>query len=301
MKKTKCVLINPLYDTPKTSLLTFHFEPLSPSSSKFQCETDHLSIDGKDVYLFDSFFNKSEVKELQEFSETASFSRKSYGSLEAIQKGEKPALSMDNKERWLFFSKPPKPIEKIYQFLGFLSQRLNVKITTLPWELSDLKTGSPSVIANFLSYASEESRELGKHQDSSPQEGVPFGIPNLYSGGIHESQFINGTAGKPWLITLLLYVTAENFKSEHGMGTVFYEKNRPVFTAGCKSGRFVLFESDLYHSIEESRVPTELDTWRVSYVYKLLMNPLSKNQSIKKDFSASGIGTKIIDKKGCCT
>lgn len=51
--------------------------------------------------------------------------------------------------------------------------------------------------------------------------------------------------------------------------------------------RFVLFEGDIIHSIEESKIPETASThvWRISYVFKLLINPRQENQSMKKFFT----------------
>lgn len=92
--KGKAHLVNPLYDTPQTSLLLFQFEPvLSPSSTErlLNSMVQRAAIEGKEVYLIDGYFSASEGKELRRYSEIASFSRNSYGSAEAIEKGERPA------------------------------------------------------------------------------------------------------------------------------------------------------------------------------------------------------------------
>lgn len=290
IRKSSGVLTNPYYDTPKTSLLTFHFERelFDSCIRRFKkCSIHHKAIDKKDVYYFDDFFEKEEAEKIRVFSKNTSFSNSSYGSSEAFERGEKPARTMNNKERWIFFSKPPKPIQEIYKLLGTLAYQLNAEICTLPWELCDLKTGSPAVIANFIQESSEESMNLGKHQDSNPEKGIAFGIPILYSEKeeFHESQFINGDIGKPWLVSMMLYSTADNFQSKYQMGTVFYnQKQETALRIQCINARLILFEGDIFHSIDESKVSETTHTWRVSYVYKLCFNPRKKNQSIKKDF-----------------
>jgi ribosomal protein L23 len=47
----------------------------------------------------------------------------------------------------------------------------------------------------------------------------------------------------------------------------------------------VLFEGDLLHSVEESKISTDLKLWRISYVLKLIINPRSEKQNVKKAFS----------------
>lgn len=53
--------MNPIYETPKTSLLTFHFDP---EKKEFRHEIKRHTVDGKDIYLLDDFFNESERDEL---------------------------------------------------------------------------------------------------------------------------------------------------------------------------------------------------------------------------------------------
>lgn len=292
IRKGATLLTNDLYNTPQTSLLVFHFEPLSTSSSNFRlqnCSVKHASVSGKDVYIFDDFFSEPEKQEMRNFSEKATFSRNSYGSAEAIERGEKPARSMNGKERWQFFSNPPKAINEFYKLLGNLAHRMNAEITTLPWELCDRSSnGSPSVIGNLLEEASKQSMELGKHQDCSSEKGIAFQIPILYSEEkeFHPSHFDNGDIGRPWLISVMLYSTAENYSSEYCMGTAFYKDDGEMdLCADCLDMRLVLFEGDILHSIEESKIPPGVSTWRVSYVFKLLVNPRSGGgQSMKNVF-----------------
>ncbi len=292
IRKGTAVLSSDYYENPKTSLMVFHFDkvPQPDTLSRLKnCTTQHASIDHKDLYLFDHFFQKEEGDELRHFFGNASFSRHSYGSPESIEKGEKPAGSMNNKERWDLFSNPPSSINEIYKLFNCLADLLDAEITTLPWELVHKDTGSPSVIANFHKEISHDSMELGKHQDCNPEEGVLFSIPILYSsnGEVHQKSFINGSKGKPWMVSLMLYVTSENFRPEYHMGTVFYKDNgEPVVRANCTHTRLVLFAGDIFHTPEESKIPEGINTWRISYVFKLLMNPKREDQSLKESFAS---------------
>ena len=287
-QKTSLTLINPSYQTPKTSMLSFSFPPLpQPSSQKRleNCKVQYQSIDNKEIYLLDDFFSKEEGQIVQHYSENASFSRNSYGSPEAIAKGEVPARSMDGKERWMFFSKPPHPVYEIYRLLSFLSHQLDAQISTLPWELCDAHGhGSPSVIGNFIEQASKESMLLGKHQDSNPQKGLPFAIPILYASTptSYPASFENGSTGFPWIVTIMLYTHAENFQPSFQMGTAFYDQAGNALSVEVRNMRLILFESDLFHTIEASDIPEDTKTWRVSYVFKLLINPMKKEDLKKK-------------------
>jgi len=155
----------------------------------------------------------------------------------------------------------------------------------LPWELCDPSSqGSPAVIANKLEEASKESRELGKHRDCDPETKIPFGIPILYSDSpqYHPPKFINGEKDRPWLVSVMLYVTAGNFLPDaYGLGTVFYDKTSIVLRTQCVNMRMVLFQGDIFHSIEESTVPQDITTWRISYVFKLIINPKKRGEDMR--------------------
>ncbi len=289
IKKSATVLTDDCYNTPQTSLLLFHFEPHPFTSSKMRMQNSqvkHASVDNKDIFLIDHFFSADEGMDNCNYCRKTTFSRNSYGSAEAIMQGEKPAKSMDGKERWQFFSRPPKGIHELYKLFSWLAFHLDADISTLPWELCDKSSHiSSSVICNLLEKVTEESRELGKHQDCNPEKGIAFGIPVLYGEDqqFHSSKFVNGDPGKPWLITVMLYTTAENFTEDHRMGTAFYSKNgQLVLRSKCLSMRLVFFESDIFHSIEESTIPKELQTWRVSYVFKLLVNPKKNTYPLRE-------------------
>lgn len=287
VQKKIATLANERYNNPKTSLITFHFKPQLLSSTEEKLKRASIaygSIAGKDIYLFDHFLNELEGKNLRDYSQNAQFSRTSYGSPESIEKGERPARSMNNKERWLFFSKPPEAVIEIYKLLSHISHQIDAEISTLPWELCDQKTGSPAVIANFLESLSPESMNLGKHQDSNPKEGIAFNVPKLFSDKeVHTNAFENGAVGKPWLISLMLYSTAENFDPNFSMGTVYYDQEGKIcLRTNCLDTRLVLFEGDIWHSIEQSAIPQDIKTWRVSYVFKLIVNPKNETNSPKQ-------------------
>lgn len=290
MKITKdsLALIDDRYNHPSTSPLIFRFEPGSFPSTELRVHNalvKYASIEGKALYVLDDFFQNEESVEMLHFSKTATFSRNSYGSSEAIEKGEKPALSMNGKERWQFFSRPPLAINEVYKLFGMLAERLGADITTLPWELCDSAgRSSPAVIANRVEEASLQSMELGKHKDCNPENRVSFAVPRLYSQEkqFHACQFVNGAQGNPWLISVMVYTTAEAFLPEYCMGTIFYNEDGSVaLRANCMNMRIVLFEGDIVHSIEESKIPSDTSTWRVSYVFKLIVNPKKDDQDLK--------------------
>lgn len=153
LSRQNSILLNQNYNNPKTSLLTFQFNPEDTSDTKqrlIQGAISHHDIDGGDLYLIDDFFSEEEKLALRQFSSSTTYSKFSYGSSDAIERGEKPASAMDNKERWKFFANPPMPLKKIYQLLSMFSNQFSIEITTIPWELCDTKASSPAVIANYL-------------------------------------------------------------------------------------------------------------------------------------------------------
>lgn len=292
VRKESTFLLNNYYNTSKTSLLIFHFDPflfLSSQARLKQALVKQVDIDGKDLYVIDNFFSEEESEHMRSFSKRATFSVHSYGSQEAIEKGEKPALSMNSKERWNFFSNPPSAMHEFYKLLGSLAHSMDAEVTTLPWDLCADGTNTSSVVGNFLEEVSYQSMELGKHKDSDPEKGISFGIPILHAdkeGLFYDPTFVNGEEGKPWIISAMLYTTDERFLSKYQMGTVFYKDNKQeaLFTS-CHNMRLIFFEGDIVHSIEESRIPSDLKTWRTSYVFKLVINPRKKEESMKAKFS----------------
>lgn len=290
IRKSSTFLLNNYYDTPKTSLLIFHFDPFlfhCTGVRMHKARIQHIDLSGKDLYVVDDFFSSSEAEQVRVFSRGASFSVHSYGSREAIEKGEKPARSMSGRERWNFFSNPPIAVHELYKWFATLSDAMEAEVTTLPWDLCAQDTNTSSVVGNFLEEVTYESMEFGKHHDSNPETGISFGIPILYSKekNFYGETFMNGEKGKPWIISVMLYAAEDNFLPEYRMGTVFYdEKSKCSVFSKCFNTRLVLFEGDILHSIERSDIPAFLKTWRISYVFKLVINPRKENASMKELF-----------------
>lgn len=289
--KDSIVLLNERYNTPNTSLLLFHFEPtLYPSSMRRLkgCSIQHHSVEDKDVYLFDDFFLMQECTDLRTYSRNAAFSRMSYASQSSREQGEEPARSMNNKEKWEFFAKPPQVIQETYKLLSTLAEQMDADISTLPWDLCDQNICASAVATNRLESVSKESMDMGKHEDFNTQTGIPFGIPVLYPSDktMYPGNFENGSSGYPWLVSLMVYATEENFLApDYGIGTIFCKKNGEVAVkADSRNARFVLFEGEILHSIEESRIPAGVKSWRISYVFKLIINPRKAGQSMKEIF-----------------
>lgn len=284
------LLLNDRYKTPNTSLILFHFEPQPYASSEERlrnCSIEEASVEGKGIYLFDDFFLESESEELRAYTEQASFSRRSYASSESQESGEEPARSMNNREKWEFFAAPSQPIKEVYKLLELFAHKLNADISTLPWDLCDKNICASAVATNRIERVSKESMERGKHVDYDTQKGIPFGIPCLYSSEKTHfpGRFVNGETGNPWLISLMIYAAPDHFSPKYGMGTIFCKESGELASkALCRHGRIVLFEGDILHSIEESQIPAEISSWRVSYVFKIIVNPKESNQNMRALF-----------------
>ena len=125
----------------------------------------------------------------------------------------------------------------------------------------------------------------GVHKDYNPKEKLPFVIPNLYDSIFpHIGNFENGQQGKPYMLSLLLYSTEDNFLPSFRTGTVFLSSDKKTKKeSDCLNGGIVLFEGDIDHSLAMSSIPAGIDTWRVSYVYKIILNPRKENSNIKLD------------------
>ncbi|HEX2582629.1 MAG TPA: hypothetical protein VHL30_00745 [Chlamydiales bacterium] len=291
LKKEMTLITDERYKDPKTIPLIFRFEPhlFEDSLSRIRNSTFiHHEIGEKELYLIDGFFTEEEAVAMREFSGKASFSREIFASSESQQRGQTPTCSMNSKEKWDFFANPPAPVKEFYKLVALLSHILDVEITTFPWDLVQGKLCSPAVNTNRIREHSKESVELDKHRDVDlEKKGIAFGIPILYGQekAYFPNHFDNGAAGQPWLVTVMIYSTADNFHPEYGMGTVFYNEEGEISTrAECLHMRMVLFEGDIIHSAEHSNLPAGVSTERVSYVFKLTMNPKREDQSAKREF-----------------
>jgi hypothetical protein len=291
IEKNSIRLMSERYKSPSTSLLLFHFEAQPSASVEERLRKAALKryeINKKEIYIFDDFYSDAEGERFREYSRNTKFSRSSYATPESRDKGEEAARSMNNMEKWELCKNPPEAIKEFYKFLGMLAYKLNVDISTLPWDLCDQNACASSVATNRLERSSKENMEKGKHEDFNTEKGLPFAIPILYSkeNAYYPCNFTNGAKGYPWLISFMLYATESNFMArEYGLGTVFFNNDGEVaLRSDCRHMRFVLFEGEIVHSIENSVIPPDIDTWRVSYVFKLLLNPKNEQDSVKEHF-----------------
>ncbi len=273
----------------KSSFLFFNFLAKNSSEVKERLkksEIQHVLIDQKSVFTIDGFFTPEEMRCVREFSRACEFNEHSYGSLDTAAIGEKPSLTTDSKQRWSLFFEPPSPICHFYDFLSFLTHELSFEILTMPWALFNGISGSPAIIANKVQEVKVDSMVRGKHKDFDPTKKLAFKIPSLYGGPEHEECYANGAVGKPYLLTMMIYSIAENFSCGYEMGTAFFsEDGAKMQKALCKDMRIVIFEGDIKHSIAASNMPEGINTWRVSYVYKLVFNPKNKEQSIRQQLT----------------
>lgn len=291
LRKESAEIVSERYKTTKSIPLIFHFEPApfqSPALRLHDSDIRHVEIEGGDVYTFNGYFLDEEGDELRKISSQGKFERTIYADHDSKQQGEEPAYAMSNQEKWKFFSQPPSAIKEIFKLLCYLADKLNASITTLPWELYDADVCVPTFATNLIKQACADSETLGKHEDYNTEKGgVCFSIPRLYGdhSKAHPLKFVNGEAGKPWLVTIMVYATSEDFLSEYGLGTVFCKKDGEVFLREeCRHMSFVLFEGQIVHGVARSTIPAGITPWRVSYVLKLVINPKKENDSMKQKF-----------------
>lgn len=284
MRKARLPLTTDYYKHPKTMPFVFHFE--TPSSQKRPYTLKAASLEGKKLYIIDDFFSAEEAQAMRLYSQSVRFNKPIFASAESQKMGEIPARAMDGQEKWAFFTEPPSPIRGFYQFLSNLALHLEAEITTFPWDLCHETLSASAVATNYLERASLHNQEMGKHQDYNSETGLSFGIPNLYDSGFHPNSFINGEPGRPWLLSAIIYATAPHFDPTFGLGTLFYTKNGEIAERlPCCPFRLVLFEGDILHSIEASTLPPNLKTWRVSYVFKLIINPKKISMALEHALS----------------
>jgi len=289
IEKDKTVLTHANYQDRQSILTTFRFKPcLSESSIERlnQASKKHISIEGKDLYVLDGFFLDLEGDEMRLVCKNLDFEVPVCAKTENIGKFAFKSRSMNNRGRWQLFSQPPNPFREFYQLLGTLACHLDIEIALHPWFLRGEVSSLPAFVVNYHEGMSAEDEYGDKHCDYEPEKGVCFGIPNLYSKEkeLHKSNFVNGAVGKPLLVTAMLYSTSHEYDPKYGMGTAFYENGgKKVFSSDCIDMRLVLFEGDILHGVEKSDIPEGLDVWRISYVFKLTMNPSHSSQDIKAE------------------
>ena len=280
IEKESIKVLADAYKTPNTIPLAFSFQFLHDLVRSRQIESH--SLDGKDLFIINDFFTEDEGRELREFSTTAAFSQKIYGNEMSSSYGEAPAKMMNGKERWQFFHRPPLAILALFDLFGSWSHKIDAKVITLPWCLSDQKTTSNCLATNFLTENSKPSTEYGKHRDYDPAQGLAFTIPCLYDQAKEFDRFENGALGHPLMLTVMVYATATNFQPDFGMGTLFYSCKGHEIKVPCRHRQMVIFEGDILHTIEASHIPPEIQTWRVSYVFKIILNPRKAYQSMRQ-------------------
>ena len=288
--KTSIILNSEKYIKQGTNLMIFHFEPKLYNSTQERIRKaiiQNLPFDDRILTSLSSFFSPAEKQAMREFNRNARFSLPTYNTNESIKMGEKPTYGFTGSEAWEFFKHSPQPIKEIYKLLGTLAYLMDADVSTFPWWLQDPEIGHPTINVNRVTEMTPENSKLGKHADSLPEKAMFFGIPVLYANnGQYHTTFNNGDVGKPLIMSCLLYVTEFNFiSSEYGLGTLYYSKNGEIaHSIPCQHMDLHFFQSDIIHTIEDSRIPPDVNTYRTSYVFKLIFNPRHENQPLKELF-----------------
>lgn len=229
----------------------------------------------------DNFFTNKESAELRRVGEFSRTSELTFPvNTMSVMMGEKPPKIMNEDDRLQVFKQPPAALDAVHKLFSFFGSALNVDISTFPW-------GLVSCGNNFVLSVDKGSEDAGWHQDYDPNNGLPFSIPKRYKEEDYPSVFDNGRASCPWMLTVLVYTTAENFKTEWGMGTRFQDLQGVKTTVECEHMRMVIFEGNISHTLQQSFILPGINTWRNSFVYKIILRRRKESDesiSIKAQF-----------------
>ena len=230
---------------------------------------DASSISGKHIVIIDNFFTSKEGNEMRRSTEFLDHSVPYPTNDISVSRGEDPPKSLTLNDRLGVFLTKPGCIAKIYQLFAHLGDQMQAVVSSHRWHFG--KSGN--FTTNFLTRASEQTEKFGYDQDYEPETGSICSFPKVYSKENHARTYVNGSQGNPYLLSVILYMAAQNFNPDWGMGTNFKESDGKIRAIRCQHMRLVLFEGDIEHGIQRSRIPEGLTTWRVSYVWKICFRP----------------------------
>lgn len=234
------------------------------SAQDFPAGGTHPSQRKRSVAVFDGFFSSEERDEMQETAERLSSlcTHRIYSSYAAQEAKSEETFTLPKDSNLQLLTNPPNFIERLYELLSFAAKQSNMQVSTVPifrkhppkkyGPCTTLETCSQkphmsfsALRVNLVKTFPYESMMFGIHTD-----GVdPKYSPVAFDGSSCEN--LDGVTTT--CITLLVYLAGPKFDSSLGSGTAFFnqEKDRYV-TVSCRTGRFVLFPGDAFHSISNS-------------------------------------------------
>lgn len=248
-------------------------------------QMDLTLLEGRMLLQIDHFFTKAEGDELRNILVNGDHSVSYPTSAKSFAKGEKPPKSLGEENLRYLLTKPPSAVDAVHKLFSFVAAELNVDISTHPWHSSP----SYPLANNFLTTYDANSASMGWHQDYDPKvDGTVFSLSRKLDDKTKyfDRYFVNGSPGNPWMLSLILYSTAENFKPQYGMGTKFNSLMAAKETIiACEHMRMALFEGDICHAIQEDLLPENVKTWRNTFVWRITLRPKGVGcGSIKEQF-----------------
>jgi hypothetical protein len=253
----------------------------------------------KSAWIFDHLFSEEESDDLRKFAEAKNYPVEVFANATSARNGEKPAQSLKFEDTYevVTFANCAE-IQTIQAIFASIGKKMQATVSLQPWKACEKRRErivcAEAVVTNRVEEISKEASDLGWHADYNPAKGLFFGITMLGKPNheLYRTPFENGAKNCPWLISAILYIAAKNFKQdEWKMGTIFKSETSTPYRVSAKHARLILFEGDALHSMEKSEIPSGETTWRVSFVWKLIIRPNQPDHSssLKSEF------TKLID------
>jgi hypothetical protein len=217
-----------------------------------------ISIPQYTVVIFDHFFQADELTEINSALKKYSFSQNST-SMMGVHDPDVFTKTLSPLTNYFLFSSGLKVLDTAYQFLAHLAESCDAVVSTQPWIQGKRSAFHP----NFVTHYTE--KECGIHRDFQTNNFECF-LPKVSGPGYYPPNFDNGAEGMPYLMTLLIYLTADNFDSNrHGMGTRIFEENGAVHVVDCINGRFLLGELNAKHDLQGAKfLKGAVNTYRIS-------------------------------------
>ena len=135
-----------------------------------------------------------------------------------------------------------------------------------------------------VNYTALKSRLFSYQNSLEKAENEVIDLEKAEQKTYHPTLFFNGDSGRPLIMTLILYTTTADFKPQYDIGTSFFSEThkRNGSFSNCEHMRIILFRGDISHSISASKM-MNINASRVSWVFKLVMNPTKATQNIQND------------------
>lgn len=262
------------------TLFVFDQNPSGSNERMSRANTQFFQVGGKPVFIIDGLFTANESQESRTWVASKPFDAYSYSSRQSQEAGERPALGFNIQTSWQALESPPNFLQKVYNFLSWVSEETGLIIATQPFDIHR----KLCIVANYVESVSKTSMLTGLHTDYNPSNFNYFTVHKAFNPkkAYPLEKFQNGTPDRPFLFTLMLYLASETLQESHGMGTVLQNyKSEPTEESTCispKHMRLVIFQGDILHGIQQSFTDEGENIWRASIVLKLFSHAREKGQ-----------------------